>query len=61
MLEDRGYMLKEGGYKVWITNNANFANLVFVNSQLKLHPILKISVSTPYNYLLIMGSRHKNF
>ena len=34
-------------YKAWIKKNANFKYFVFVISELKLHPILKILVSTP--------------
>ena len=40
--------------------NVHFENLVFVIYQLKYHTILKILVSTPHNYPLIMGGRHKN-
>ena len=41
--------------KAWIQKNVNFDNFIFIISQLKLHPILKILVSTPHDYSLIMG------
>ena len=43
------------------SKNAYFENFVFVISQLNIHPIFKILVSTPHNYPLIMGGGHKNF
>jgi hypothetical protein len=43
------------------SKNAYFDKFVFVILQLNNHPILKICVSTPHNYPLIMGGRHKNF
>jgi hypothetical protein len=48
-------------FKVWIKKIVNFENFVFVISQLNIHPIFKILVSTPHNYPLILGGRHKNF
>ena len=47
-------------YKAWL-KKGHFENFVFVISQLKLHPILKILLSTQHNYPLIIGGRHKNF
>jgi hypothetical protein len=47
--------------KAWIRKKVNFENLVFVISHLNIYPILKILVSTPHNYPLIMGGRHNNF
>ena len=48
-------------YKAWIKKKIHFEHLVFAISQLNMHPIFKICVSTPHNYGVIMGGRHKNF
>ena len=39
----------------------DWTNFIFVISQLNIHPIFKILVSTPHKYGVIMGSRHTNF
>jgi hypothetical protein len=46
--------------KGWQSKFQYFDNFLRI-SQFNIHPIFKILVSTPHNYGVLMGGKHRNF